>query len=94
MVDAGLLIKYNTLTHYGIVIVIPSSTRISKPWAQQGTNRPQFGPLWYCVIPAKLLHNSDTVSVHFNHFYYMGICNKLSRHLCMLTYIYLNIDEY
>ncbi len=23
----------------------------------------------------------------------MGICNKLSRHLYMLTYIYLNVDE-
>ncbi len=45
-------------------------------------------------IPAKpLLHNSDTVSVHFNHFYCMGICDKLSWHLYMLTYIYLNVDE-
>ncbi len=43
-------------------------------------------------IPAKPLHNSDTVSVHFNHFYCMGICDKLSRQLYMLTYIYLNVD--
>ncbi len=41
-------------------------------------------------IPSKPLHNSDTVSVHFNHFYCMGICDKLSRHLSMLT---LNMDE-
>ncbi len=47
-----------------------------------------------CIpIPAKPLHNSDTVSVHFNDFYCMGICDKLSRHLSMLTYIYLNVDE-
>ncbi len=46
------------------------------------------------VMPAKPLHNSDAVSVHFNHFYCMGICDKLSRHLSMLTYIYLNMDEY
>ncbi len=45
-------------------------------------------------IPAKPLHNSDTVSVNFNHFYCMGICDKLSRHLYMLTYIYLNVDEW
>ncbi len=45
------------------------------------------------LIPAKPLHNSDTVSVHFNDFYCMGICDKLSRHLSMLTYIYLNVDE-
>ncbi len=32
-------------------------------------------------IPAKPLHNSDTVSVLFNYFYCMGICDKLSRHL-------------
>ncbi len=32
------------------------------------------------IIPAKPLHNSDTGSVHFNHFYCMGICDKLSRH--------------
>ncbi len=44
-------------------------------------------------IPAKPLHNSDSVSVHFNHFYCMEICDKLSRHLYMLTYIYLNMDE-
>ncbi len=44
-------------------------------------------------IPAKQLHNSDTVSVHFNHLYCMGICDKLSRHLSMLTYMYLNVDE-
>ncbi len=46
-----------------------------------------------CFIPAKTLHNSDTDSVHFNHFYCMGICDKLSRHLLILTYIYLNLDE-
>ncbi len=45
------------------------------------------------VIPAKPLRNSDTVSVYFNHFYCMGICDKLSRHLYMLTYIYLNVEE-
>ncbi len=44
-------------------------------------------------MPAKPLHNSDTVSVHFNHFYCMGICDKLSRHLSMLIYIYLYVDE-
>ncbi len=49
-----------------------------------------FGPLQemllyhiICVnsIPAKPLHNTDTDSVHFNHFYCTGICDKLSRHL-------------
>ncbi len=44
-------------------------------------------------IPAKPLHNHDIVSVQFNHFYCMGICGKLSRHLYMLTYTYLNVDE-
>ncbi len=44
-------------------------------------------------IPAKPLHNRDIVSVHFNHFYCMGICDKLSRYWYMLTYIYLNVDE-
>ncbi len=46
------------------------------------------------IIPAKTLHNSDTHSVHFNHFYCMWICDKLSRHLYMLTYIYLNVGEF
>ncbi len=47
-----------------------------------------------CIfIPAKPYHNSVTVSVHFYHFYCMGICDKLSRHLSMVTYIYLNVDE-
>ncbi len=31
-------------------------------------------------IPAKPLPNHDIVSVHFNHFPCMGICNKLTRH--------------
>ncbi len=39
-------------------------------------------------ITAKPLHNRDIVSVHFNHFHCMGICDKLSRHLSMLTYIH------
>ncbi len=43
--------------------------------------------------PAKPLHNHDIVSVHFNHFNCMGICDKLSKQLSMLTYIYLNVDE-
>ncbi len=35
----------------------------------------KVGPLTVDMnhIPAKPLHNSDTVSVHFNHFYCMGI---------------------
>ncbi len=45
-------------------------------------------------IPAKPLHNREIVSVHFNHFRpCMKICNTLRRHLSMLTYIYLNVDE-
>ncbi len=32
-------------------------------------------------LPAKPLHNSDTDSVHFNQFYWMGICDKVRRHL-------------
>ncbi len=43
-------------------------------------------------IPAKLLRNRDTVSVHFNHFHYIEICDKLSRKLSILNYIYLNVD--
>ncbi len=46
----------------------------------------------YHITPAKPLHNRDIVSVHFNNFHYMGICDKLSKHLSMLTYIYLNLD--
>ncbi len=44
-------------------------------------------------IPAKPLHNHDIVSVQFNHFYCMEICDKLRRDLAMLTYIYINVDE-
>ncbi len=44
------------------------------------------------IIPAKPLHNHDIVSVHFNHFYFTEICDKLSRDLAMFTYIYLNVD--
>ncbi len=44
-------------------------------------------------IPAKPLHNHDIVSVLFKDFYCMGIGDKLSRHLFMLTYIYVNVDE-
>ncbi len=45
-------------------------------------------------IPAKPLHNRDIVSVHFIHFPWKEICDQLSRHLSLLTYIYLNMDEY
>ncbi len=44
-------------------------------------------------IPAKPLHNCEIVSGHFNNFPCMGICNKLSSHLSMLTYKYFNMDE-
>ncbi len=43
--------------------------------------------------PVKPLHNHDLVSVHLNHFPCTGIRDKLSRHLSMLTYVYLNVDE-
>ncbi len=39
-------------------------------------------------IPAKPLLNHNIVSVHFNHFPCIGICDKLSRHLSTLAYIY------
>ncbi len=50
---------------------------------------------WTCTILSKPLYNHNILSdwVHFNHFPCMGICDKLSRHLSMLTYIYLNMDE-
>ncbi len=38
-------------------------------------------------------YNRDIVSEHFNHFHCIGICDKLTRHLSMLTYIYFNVDE-
>ncbi len=62
---------------------------------------------WTLVIPAKQLHNHDIVSVYFKHFYCTEICDKLSRALVMLTketretsslvvltYIYLNVDDW
>ncbi len=54
-------------------------------------NKQQIEEYYRCN--AKPLHNSDTVSAHFNHFYFMGICDKLSRHLYMLIYTYFNMDE-
>ncbi len=45
------------------------------------------------TIPAKPLQNHDIVSVHFNHFYCTDICDKLSRVLDMLTYIYLKVGD-
>ncbi len=44
-------------------------------------------------IPAKQLHNHNIVSLNFNHFPYMRICDKLNRQLYMLDDIYLNVDE-
>ncbi len=45
-------------------------------------------------LPNQPLHNRDIVSVHFNNCFCMGICDKLTWHLSMLPYIYLNVDEY
>ncbi len=44
-------------------------------------------------IPAKPLHIYDTDSVHFNHFYYTEICDKLSSDLAIIMCIYLNVEE-
>ncbi len=45
------------------------------------------------IIPAMPLYNRDIVSIYFNHFHCMKICDTLMRHLCMLTYIHLNVGE-
>ncbi len=45
-----------------------------------------------CNLP-KPSHNRDIVSVHFNHFYWTEICDKLRRDLTMLIYIYFDVDE-
>ncbi len=41
-------------------------------------------PISY-VIPTKSLHNCDIISVHFNQFSCMEICNTLRKHLSILT---------
>ncbi len=41
-------------------------------------------------ISTNPLHNSDTVIVHLNEFYCTAICDKQSRNLAMLTYIYIS----
>ncbi len=48
-------------------------------WSKFLTKCP-FGAM-QCSDLSKPLHNSDTDSLHFNHFHCMGICEKLSRHL-------------
>ncbi len=42
-------------------------------------NEHTFNIIISIYIPAKPLHNHDIVSVHFNNFYCMEICDKLSR---------------
>ncbi len=47
------------------------------------------------IIPAQPLHNSDIVSVHFNNFpCIMMINSTLTKHLSILSYIYIYMDEY
>ncbi len=62
-------------------------------YCNNGTGKYLFLLVVALYLPAKPLHNHDIASVHLNNFYCMGICDKLSRHLYMLTYIYLNMDE-
>ncbi len=45
----------------------------------------------YPNIPAKLLHNHDIVSEHFNQFPYMGIYDTQSGCFSILIYIYRNV---
>ncbi len=45
-------------------------------------------------IPSKPLYNHELVLVHFNYFHHTEICDKLKRDLAMLTYIYVDVDEY
>ncbi len=44
-------------------------------------------------VPGKPLHNRNIVTVYYNSFPCMKISEILTRHFCMLTYIYLNVDE-
>ncbi len=43
--------------------------------------------------PISALCQTCQAITHFNHFYCIEICDKLSRDLAMVTYIYLNVDE-
>ncbi len=59
----------------------------------------QFG-LWNIIaqltsyhISAQPLHNHIIVSGHLYHFPCMKIYDTLRRHLCMLTYIYFDMDD-
>ncbi len=56
--------------------------------------RQQYYSYYIFHIPAKPLHNHDIVSVQFNLFYCMEICDKLKRDLAMFTYMYFNVDEW
>ncbi len=93
-----LFFKYNTLilhylanqpikTHTTCLSNEPNNQMPSLKGASQLGLKSQHLSMVH-LIPAKPLHDSDTVSVHFNHFYCNGICDKLSRHLSVLTYIY------
>ncbi len=56
----------------------------------------RFSQVLYTEIKIYLsyLLSHYIVSVHFNNLPSTEICNKLMRDLSMLTYIYLNVDEY
>ncbi len=47
----------------------------------------------YVYLMIFLVHNRGIVSVYFNHFSCIEICNTLERHLSILSYINLNVDE-
>ncbi len=54
------------------------------------TYKEQYIKLIHLLIHTKPLHNRHIVSVHFNHFYCMGICNKLSRRARICFYLPLS----
>ncbi len=78
-----------------LLVIYPRLTQICIPCCPLCTENPVHKKLLFAhIIPAKPLHNHDTVPVHFNHFYCTKICDKLRRDLSILTYMYLNGDEY
>ncbi len=50
--------------------------------------------IYTTYTPAKSPQNYDIVAVYSNHVPCTQICDKLSKDLAMLTYIYLNVDEF
>ncbi len=98
----GLIFLKRSITKFSVLIgkALPANVELSTAPSTARCVHNNNAPCWIkitlitiltntiTIMPAWPLHKHDIISVDFNHFPWIRICDILGRHLSMLTYIH------